>query len=169
MGNRQRYLRSHRSLLAAGVGLAALTASAGALAEGSEMDAYNAAVNSQSEADALHFVRDFAFSDMTDDLIRSLRSDVALQVCVELQGGRTADEQDACQAFPTASTLPAAGAPPVNAQSPAAPEPDLSATQPDLFATTPDLFDPAAAPASNQPVAAAANTNVGASSSGSPV
>jgi hypothetical protein len=122
--------RGLRALLAVGVSLAALAVSVGSLGGTSEIEAYKAAIKSQSEADALHFIRNFGSSDLVDDLVRSLRSDVALQACIALRGGRTAEVRDACQAFPTSATVatapdlfliaPAAGAgsspsgPPIN-------------------------------------------------------
>jgi hypothetical protein len=85
----------------------------------SEIDSYEAAVRSQSKVDALNFVRDFRSSHLVGDLIKSLRPEVAEQVCLELQDGGPARTREACEALhagfavqpdvQTVETVPAAG------------------------------------------------------------
>jgi hypothetical protein len=116
-----------QALLAVGVSLAALTVSVGSSGETSEIDAFKAAIKSQSEAEAIHFIKNFGSGDLADDLIRSLRSNVAQQVCIDLRGGGSAEVREACQAFPAAAVL----VPP--SVEPQGTSPDLSATAPDLF------------------------------------
>src|SRR5262245_45394809 len=152
------YSRGLRALLAVGVSLAALTVGFASLGETSEMASYKAAIKSQSEADALQFIRDYGSGHMVDDLIRSLKSDVALQGCTALQGGTPAEVRDAYGAFPTtvtSSQIDTAAPPPAQPQgdgtsgNTATVEPDLFATVPDLVTGEGDLFatTPAAAPA----------------------
>ena len=69
-----------------GFGVALLLAPA-AIAQVSEVDSYERAVISQTKEDALAFIEDFRSSHLTGDLIKSLRPEVAREVCADLPGG----------------------------------------------------------------------------------
>jgi hypothetical protein len=86
----------------------------------SEIDAYEAAVRSQSKTEALSFIKNFGSSHLVGDLIESLPPEVAQQVCTDLQGSGPARARQACEALrealavqpdaQTAAIPPAAGA-----------------------------------------------------------
>jgi hypothetical protein len=87
----------------------------------SEIDAYETAVRSQSKTEALSFIKNFGSSHLVGDLIESLPTEVAQQVCTDLQGSAPARARQACesvrQAFAAqpdaqiAEIAPAAGGP----------------------------------------------------------
>jgi hypothetical protein len=97
-----------RSLVGAGGVLLVLTI-AGACATNlsgiSEIDAYQAAVTTQSSAKAVAFINNFPTSPLVGDVIESLPPDVAIQTCAEIQ--ESARSANACQrARETVASMP---------------------------------------------------------------
>jgi hypothetical protein len=87
-----------RILLSLGASAMALFAAGeSAMAQMSEIDRYDRAVNSESSVEAVVFIRVFPASHLVDDLIASLPPDVALQVCADLDGGGPRLAQTACK------------------------------------------------------------------------
>jgi hypothetical protein len=90
-------------------GVALLALSRGLVAKVSEIDAFQRAVSSQSESDALAFVRDFGSRHLVPDLIELLQPDVALEVCASLSGA-SSKATAACDKLRSAVAIaPAAG------------------------------------------------------------
>src|SRR5262245_44915475 len=103
MSERENSFRGLRPLFLAGASAIALAVclerSAG---QTSEIDAYDAAVRSQSKTEALNFIRIFESSHLTGDLIESLSPEVAQQVCADLKNGGPTRARKACEALPKA-------------------------------------------------------------------
>ncbi|HEV8717810.1 MAG TPA: hypothetical protein VGX03_33925 [Candidatus Binatia bacterium] len=109
------------ALLAVSVSLLALTAgSVSARAETSEIDRFQMAVASQTEQDALAFIKAFPSSHLIGDLFDLLPPEIAQQVCTVLADSAPARAQSACntlqRAYAVAPIEPAAGPTPVDAQ-----------------------------------------------------
>jgi len=112
MEKRKKRPRIPSVLLPLGVGAAALLAvTKGPLAEVSEIDAFQRAVTSQSEADALAFMRDFGSSHLVPDLIDLLRPDVALDVCASLSSASSQAPTACVRLQKAVATAPVAGSP----------------------------------------------------------
>jgi hypothetical protein len=83
--------------LVVAVSVVTLAAATGnAIAQTSEIDAYDRAVTSQSKENALAFLSEFRSSHLVGDLIESLRPDVAREVCADLPSGVSRARQ-ACE------------------------------------------------------------------------
>jgi hypothetical protein len=114
--------RSLRILLSLGASAVALFGAAeSAMAQMSELDRYDRAVNSESSVEAVVFIRVFPASPLVDDLITSLPPDVALQVCADLDGGGPRLAQTACKQLQD----PLAVAPASGVAAPVASTPDV--------------------------------------------
>jgi hypothetical protein len=120
MSEREKRPQGLRLLYAAGVSVLALALCVGrSTGETSEIDSYETAFRSQSKAEALSFIRNFASSHLVGDLIESLPPNVALQVCADLQDSGPARAQKACKVLqealavqpdvPATDIAPAAG------------------------------------------------------------
>jgi hypothetical protein len=120
MSDRENCFQGRRVLIAAVVSAIALALGVGrSTSQTSEIDGYEAAVRSQSKAEALSFIKNFDSSHLVGDLIESLRPEVAEQVCADLRGSGPARARKACEGLrealaaqpdvPTAEIAPAAG------------------------------------------------------------
>jgi hypothetical protein len=76
-----------------------IAASGSSLAQLSEIDSYEQAVNSQSKEDALAFIEEYSSSHLIGDLIESLRPEVAHKVCANLSDG-VSNARRACEQLP---------------------------------------------------------------------
>src|SRR5262252_8442697 len=86
-----------RLLFPLGVSIVAfLAVTKGPVADQSEIDAFQQAINSQTEADATEFIKNFGSSHLVPDLIELLQPDVARAVCTSVSNG-TADFRKACE------------------------------------------------------------------------
>jgi hypothetical protein len=133
----------------------------------SEVDAFQQAVNSQTKADALAFIREFGSSHLVPDLIDLLKAEVALEVCSSLPSG-SSRARSACDKVKAAAAAvavePAAGsATPtaplaVTTPTPTAPSAVASPALPasPAIASTPQKTKPAAAGASTATPSSAA-------------
>jgi hypothetical protein len=86
-----------RSLLAVSVSVCVLAASASTLAADTEIDSFLRAFESQTEQDALAYIKAFPSSHLVPDLIELLRPEVAQQVCAEPLDDVSAVAQNACK------------------------------------------------------------------------
>jgi hypothetical protein len=121
MSDRENCFQGRRVLFTAMGSCIALAVGIGhATSQTSEIDSYEAAVRSQSKAEALSFIKDFGSSHLVGDLIESLRPEVAQEVCTDLQGSGPTRARQACEVLretlasqldaQTAAIAPAAGA-----------------------------------------------------------
>ena len=192
MSDRQKRSPRLRFLFAAGVsGIALAVCSGHSGGQTSEIDSYDAAVTSQSKAEALSFITNFGSSHLVGDLIASLRPEVAQQVCADLQGGGPAKARKACEVIretvaaqpvlPAAEIAPAAGSAAVDPVSTDAdtsasvsPEDEPAGEQDagDTDKASTDLPDTETAPPAGSavvaPVSTAADTSAGVSSDDEP-
>jgi len=175
MSDRQKRSQRLRFLFAAGVSGIVLAVCGGhAAGQTSEIDSYDAAVTSQSKAEALSFIRTFGSSHLVGDLIGSLPPEVAQQVCAELQGDGPARARKACEvireAFAVQPVLPAAEIAPAAGSAAV----DPVSTGADTSAGVSSEDEPAAGSAAVDPVSTGADTSAGVSpedepAAGSPV
>jgi hypothetical protein len=165
MGESNKASRAVRFSWPAGAAAAVLSLAAVAVAQTSEIDAFQRAVDTQSPEDARAFIDAFGSSHLVPDLIELLEPEAAQQVCGDLRDA--ARVQEACrnrartavaETQPSApADAPTAAAPRVPAtQSPAAPPAatataGIAATAPSPVAVPPQ--PPAPAPASSIPPA----------------
>jgi hypothetical protein len=110
MGEWKKSRRLPRILLSLSIAaVACLAQSTGAVAQMSELDAFQRAVNTQNKQDAMAFLDGFGSSHLVPDLIELLRPDVAAEVCSSMRGGSTR-ARSACDKVKKAiATQPAAG------------------------------------------------------------
>jgi hypothetical protein len=130
--------------------VAFLALSKGPVAQMSELDAFQHAINTQSKQDAMAFLDGFGSSHLVPDLIELLRPDVAAEVCGSMRGG-TSRARTACDKVKKAiATQPAAG-------TAALPQP--APTPPPAQVVAPVTASPefAVVPKSTAPLAAAPN------------
>jgi hypothetical protein len=99
-------------LLTAGTGLSAIGAPTGALAELSEIDGFEQALNSGTAEGALDFVAAFPSSHLVNDLFELLPPDIAAAACAGLPNSAGSAAHRACENLKEAiSIVPAAGTP----------------------------------------------------------
>lgn len=139
--------RFRPALLAVSVSLLALTVgSVSAHAETSEIDSFQMAVASQTEQDALAFIKAYPSSHLIGDLFDLLPPEIAQQVCTDLADSASARAQSACKtlqrAYAVAPMEPAAGPAPIDAQLTDAQAPTTQGTSISALATD----DPASSP-----------------------
>jgi hypothetical protein len=112
MRERGKHLQILRVLFPLGIGVTArLAVSEDPVAEVSEIDAFQLAISSQSNAAALAFIRDCGSSHLVPDLLELLRPDVALEVCANLSSASSLAPATCNELEKAVATAPAAGSP----------------------------------------------------------
>lgn len=137
MGEWKKSRRLPRILLSLSIAaVACLAQSTGAVAQMSELDAFQRAISTQNKQDALAFLDGFGSSHLVPDLIELLKPDVAAEVCSSMRGG-SSRARSACDkvkkalaAQPAAGTAalpqPAPTPPPAQVVAPATASPEFS-------------------------------------------
>src|SRR5262245_29407020 len=97
MSDWERFFRGLGVLILLGASAIAVAVGVGRRTSTIEIISYQAAVYSQSRAEALRFISTFSSSHLVADLVVSLKPEVAEQVCADLQGGGPRKAQQACE------------------------------------------------------------------------
>jgi hypothetical protein len=103
-----------------GIALLALVGACSSSTNTSEIDAYDAAVQSSTAEGALAFIKTYRTSHLVSDLVESLPPNVAVQVCSDMPGGVSSSVARSCQHMQgMLAAIPPAPAPVVAAAVPA--------------------------------------------------